>query len=91
MADNMQDVNLICCYGGFDAVAKLQDGNRFYVHTIDGSPSIIKGQPDNTTDSVRWIHKMFLHPAECTCLPDGPICRACQDWNRIANGDEMPF
>ena len=91
MIDRLQDVNLICSYGGFDAVAKLQDGDRFYVRTIDGSPSLIKGQPPKSSPSVRWIHRMFLHPAECTCQPDGPVCRACQDWNRIANGDEMPF
>ena len=87
----MQDVDLICTYGGYDAKAKLQDGNRFYVRTFNGSPALVKGNSDSTTDSVRWIHRMFLDPAECTCQPDGPVCRACQDWSRLQNGDEMPY
>lgn len=94
MATPFQEADLICNFGPYEGHAKLIErrysGDRAMVAFENGAPPLRRGNPPSDF-AVRWISISLLSPAECTCRPDGPACRACQDWHALKHDDEIPF
>ena len=94
MATPFQEVDLIANIAQYEGNVRLikrrNTGGEAFIVFENGAPPLRNGNPPSEF-AARWISISLLSPAECTCRPDGPACRACQDWHTLKHDDEIPF